>query len=507
MAELTKTNAIIIDLFKKMGLTPPSGERLDSIVNDNRSLTQIRDDLLTWGKNQGGEVYKDMITHLVQAHIGDTKVSQTQLNSIVAQITSGQATLDEKYADIDKYILKSPSGDGTDPTGGGTDPNLPLNILSDPNMKWYQADNGKYYVSYPLPGGQQVIFEAEKEQVETLFGKGGPPNVTKIGFKKFLAQSTVHFGGNLIEVSGKGSWSKEFQRELSIALDASDLPSWMLKDPAAQSFLWLYLTEERSETWLYDQIKNLTSFKAHYPGLDKLMKQGNMSVPEAIDYFSKFKFQVKQAHAAAGFNPGGLSNQVIGDLINKGYSVDDVASAYSVWHQAHKNKESLKAFNEILVANGQQPMTQKQLYEFLQGNAPAKMYEIYESYAINEAAEKFGFGDIFNAKDAIKLAVSTADTLNQSQTFAAFAQVAQQALQFQHGLDIGKYGLDIQDLIDLSFGQAPRSGKDLGEVVASMQRLVAEGQAFSQGHVNPFTNFSQSGTPQQVSLGNLRQAT
>lgn len=382
-----------------------------------------------------------------------------------------------------------------------------LRIMGGKSLQWYyDPRTKKYYASYTMPGtNQQVLFEANEKQMKELFA-GRLPEFSNINFNQFVRRENIHFGGNITEVEGTGNWEQEFQRTVSLALDQRDLPDWIKNDPQAMALLFIATSENRSDDWFYEQLSNLQSFKKRYPGLDSMLGEG-VNVAEAVMAFDEYEQGLKRLHAAAGFNPSGVSHQLTGDLMKKGYSLDQIGETYSVWKRIHSNATALKAFNEILVANGQKALQGKGLYDFLRGTAPAALYEIWSASAINEAAEAMGFGSVFGGQDALKLALKTEENFTQAEAFQNFQNVAQQALRLRHELNLGQYGLDIDDLIDLSFGQKPRSGKNMAQVAEAMQRIQQEAQGFVGGRVNPFIGFTDQGKPQARSFGEARQVT
>src|SRR5690606_22262745 len=120
---------------------------------------------------------------------------------------SGQAT----EAEIENLITKASerlgpkTGGGGDTGGAGADAGLPLHILSSPSLQWFKdTKTGRFYAQYTMPGGQsKVLFEAEEEQIQALFGNNQPPQFQNFDFTTYLDQSGVFFGGNVAEVEGQ----------------------------------------------------------------------------------------------------------------------------------------------------------------------------------------------------------------------------------------------------------------------------------------------------------------
>ena len=407
--------------------------------------------------------------------------------------------------------LSGTGGPAPTPTGnssgtvGGAGGLPPLRILTSPNLTWKKdTSTGKYYAQYLLPSttNQYVLFEADATQMKQLFGNTLPP-VTNIAFNTLVKQPNYHMGGSIGEIEGSGSFEKEVQHTIALALDQESLPAWVQNDPAAMSLLYIKTTEKRSDDWFYEQIQNLNSFKTRYPGINKLTGMG-LTLPDAMTAFGEFETSLKRLHAAAGYHPDAITPGIVGNLLGKGYDLSYVQNSYATWKRMNDNAPALQAFNEVLAANGKTPLTGNDMYKFLQGEAPQEIYDIYEASAIRSAASSTGFGDIFSANDSLSLALSTSENMSASQSYEQFANVAQQALRLRHELDVTKFGLDVDDLIDVSFGRAPRSGKSVAEIGEGLARASKTAEAQFGQRVTPYTGFSEDGTPKAQSLARSR---
>lgn len=400
--------------------------------------------------------------------------------------------------------LKPGGKEGTNQGGGDV---KPLRILRSNSLTWFKdTKTGKYYARYQIPGTNHfTLFEAEDEQVKALFDNGVPPSAQSINVDSLIRREDYHFSGNVAEVEGDGQWETEVNRVITLALDQRSLPDWIKNDSAAQGFLWMMVTEDRSDDWFYDQISKLPSFKKRYPGLDKLTGLGLTTV-EAVQSFTEFEVQAKQLHAAAGFDAKAITPDIVGGLLTRGYNIKSVAESYSIWKRMNDNAPALAAFNQVLQAQGKAALSGTQMYKFLQGTAEGDLYDIYEASAIREAATGVGLGNIFSANDALSLALGTTQNLSVDQAYQQFSQVAAQALRFRHELDVSKFGLDVDDLIDVSFGRAPRSGKTVADVGETLTRISKAAEAALGPRINPFTGFTTEGRPQARSLAALRQA-
>ena len=82
-------------------------------------------------------------------------------------------------------------------------------------------------------------------------------------------------------------------------------------------------------------------------------------------------------------------------------------------------------------------------------------------------------------------------------------QAANVLLRLRHEIDMGKYGLNADDLIDLSVGMAPRSGESVATINEMMNRAVLEAKGnFST--LKPFVSYTNKGAAKLGSFGSLR---
>lgn len=438
-----------------------------------------------------------------------------QIRDDIVQHVIGYEDAKEKYGitqeEFDQLVLGGNEGGlnfgdlpETTPTGREGEEDA-LTLLESPTARWLQdSDTGLFYIEYTLPGGSKIAFEAEQEQIDAMFPSGAPPNAQKFDFDRYI-RGDAHFGGNVSEIAGDGNFDDEVQRVISLAIDQRDLPEWVKGDPAALDALYVMVTEDRTEEWFYEEISQLESFKKRYPAVSELESRG-LSIPDAIQTHVEFEANLKQLHAAAGFNSEAITPDIVGNLIQRGYSVKQVGESYSVWKRMRDHAPAMKAFNQILEANGMKPIQgQKAMFEFLSGNAPAEVYDLYEASSIQEAATASGLGDLFEADDALSLASFTEGAMTRNEAFEKFSNVAAQALRFRHQLNLQQYDLSIDDLVDLQFGRQPSSGKSAAEVGEIMARISQQAEGFLKQKATPFFGFTESGRPQARSFGELRQ--
>jgi hypothetical protein len=396
---------------------------------------------------------------------------------------------------------------------GSADPETQLTILTGENMRWYlDKTTGKWYVSYGFgTRNRAVFFEASPENMDSLFGTGMRPTQysTTQTFGSLSALNNFTFGGNVSEMSGKGTFENEVKRVQSIALAEGELPAWAREGAEGNADVmdWLYVSvaEDKSMDWLVEKLVTLPAFKNRFPGLDALKKAGNLTTTDAVNAFIEYETTLKRAVAATtNGDSSSVTPAVVGGLLTTGHSVQAATQAVVTFDRMEKFAPALNAFNSILVQQGLDPISGLQgMFDFVAGNAETKVYDIWEASSVAEAAAQAGLGKFFTADDAMSIALASNQNL-ESATSAA-KKAAELLLRLRHEVDVSKFGLNHEDLIDMSFGVAPRSGVPESQLMDSINRAVQAAQADIQGkRATPYKGYTSTGTLQTSSLGNLR---
>ena len=398
------------------------------------------------------------------------------------------------------------------PTEGGVggDPETQLTILSSPTLRYYRdPSNGNWYAAYDLPNSDRTIFfDVSDDQITALFGDR-PPAYEDRTFRSLAGDENFTYSGNIAEMEGDGSFEDEVERVTVIGLDEGRLPSWAEDDPAVRDLIYIAQAEQKSTSWLIDQIAKLDSFKARFPNIEQIRSAGNMELEQAITGFLEFEAGLRRAVKGIGMEIDAVTPDVVGGLLDQGWSLEGAVMGVSRINRMNENIEAFNSFNAVLVSQGLQPMsTPQDMFDFMEGNAPQEIYDIWEASSVSEAAAVAGLGDVFSAEDAMEYALFSEGSATFQDALGAFQSAAQNILRLRADIDAERYGLSMDELIDLSLGQSPTSGRSMAEIQQNMNRALRAGQAAQQGtRGRPFTGFTSQGVPQQASLGSLRQAT
>lgn len=473
MAEITADR--VSGWVNEIGTGTPSGG-----VSEARDASQIRNDIFKY------IVGEDVIMSTLGV---DRQTAQNLIN----QTGGAQFALFEGLQE---------TGSLTADTYGA-----PLTLVYGQDMQWYfDPRTNKYYVAYGMPNSDLTIFfEAEADQITALFGEGGaPPGAISTSLSELTARQNFYFGGNVSEMEGTGSFEAQIERIMATSFDTSGLPDWMKADQKALDIVFIAQMEGKSSAWIIEQVSKLDSFKARFPNIQALVDL-NLTMEQAVNAFLEYESKLTQLARQFGTDESTVTPDVVGNLIGAGYSAEDVAMTFSVFKRMQDYAPALQAFNEVLMANGMAPLTPEDQFDFLTGNAPQEVYDIYEATNFREQATAAGLGDALSAQEAIDLALITPGMTRQESIAQGMQQAAQFALRMRAQIDLGEFGLDIDDIIDVSLGVAPRSGTLMSEVNQALSRAVSQAKAFvDTERAAPFTNFTRQGIPQQTSLTTLR---
>jgi hypothetical protein len=375
--------------------------------------------------------------------------------------------------------------------------------MSSPTLRWFfDPETGKWYASYQLPNSTlRIFYEATGKQLDAIFGANmRPTDYTNRTFANLTNRQT--FSGGIGEVQVGGSFESHVKRVIALALDDGELPDWAKQDAAVEGLLYVMVTEDKSAEWFIEKAAKLDSFKARFPHLQKLIGQG-LSTTEAVSSFLEFEAGVKKTFAQYGRKPDAVDPNLIGKMLVRGHSLDDVNFVFSGFETLRQNKGAFQAFNQVLAARGLDPLGKRDQLDFLAGRSPVAMYRIWEEASFNRAAQDAGL-DI-GVRAAMRLARRTEGMSTYDQALEGLQNAASSILRYRADLALERYDLDQDDLIDISLGLAPRSGRSQADVGRNMERALAAGRAGVDGpRATRFRRFSDEGVPEGVSTTRSR---
>lgn len=450
--------------------------------------------------DQGGA----FVTQLFQSRGLDiAKGSENEaqrIDRIVSELQTGRT-----FTELQTALDRQAAPPSTATAVGGTAKNT-TSIVGSPTLKWYYDNKtGNWLASYQLPNSKRrIFFEATPEQMDGIFGdKKRPTNYQNGDITSLSKIDGSTFGGDLAEQSGTGSFEQRYQREVAIALDNGTLPSWAPANGEIMDIIWLASMEDKPTQWMIDEIAKTQEFKTRYKGIDAYIKGDGLSVQDAVANYRQFEGVLREQLVRIGRNPNEVTPELVGGLLAKGQSSSDVKNTFTTFQRYEQNASALASFNAVLAAQGKPPLNSDEQWDFLEGNAPADMYRIWEAASFDEAAVAAGLS--LSTNEAISIANATLGEQNFDQAYEGLTNAARNILRYRGDMDLGRYRLDEQDLIDVAVGIAPRSGRTQAEVMDGMDRALSAARAGTDGpRANRFRQFGKEGTPQAISTSRSR---
>lgn len=499
-------------------MNPELQKRLDFLRSIGFHISEENIASLTERSKKGEDVesmWRDVLKYIVgsqrrvaanwiQSLFGDEQISGERMGRLVDDLVSGKRTFHQMEQDILKATGQSKDTQGR----GNQDPENDLQIMGGPH-KWYRTKDGDWYVAYQAPGNQWIYFEVSDDEMDRIFGDGIRPHsskVTVIGSEKDLLKlGNYHFGGTVAEVTGDGNFLNEANKALERALAEGKLPDWLDMQASQQimGLVYVYMSQDKSEEWLIEQIAKTNAFQKRYAGIEHFRDQG-MSWIEAVASYREYENSLKMLYQKRGIKQN-VTPDLVKKLLDKGHSIDDVAFVYDSFDLLERNAQAFKAFNDILRAQGRKTLSKRDQLAFLQGHAPKELYELWEQFSVLHAAREAGIGKYMSVQEAIRLAEKTAGIQSMETISTGMQRAAALALRYRAQIDVKKYGLTADDLIDMSMGLKPRSGRSVAELEQIMQRISAEAEGFLRQQASPYIGFSEEGRPGAASLGASRR--
>lgn len=387
-------------------------------------------------------------------------------------------------------------------------PGAALSILHGRDQQWYfDTSTNKWYVGYGIPNSdRELLFEADPDQMDALFGMGARPNnFQSVPFKDLVKRTNITFSGNVAEMEGEGWFEDEFAKVTALALDEGRLPSWMQNDPKALEALFIAQAEGKDDDWLLRQWSSLPSFQARFPGVEKLRADGNMNLDEAVGAFLEYESGLRQMALQYGQPVESITPQTVSGLMLQGYTLKQTADVFTAHKRLTEFAPAMEAFNQILAAKGMNPLSAQDQVAFMMGQAPQEIYDVYEASSYQEAANQAGLGGLFTAGQAIEAALESPGHVSLEQTTAGMQQAAKLLLRLRSEVDVGSYGLTADELIDLSLGLRPSSGRSHAEIESAIDTAVQGARRWIESSGGqPYRSFGSTGEPRATSLGRAR---
>ena len=389
--------------------------------------------------------------------------------------TGGSSDFTERIFPTPDDFYGGPS-DPPENTGGGGEPLAELTSYAQGGT-WYAVTGYPglpvaYFVEYTLPGGNKIYYFADRKDLDTLEGIGmgkEPPIVSTVAYSDFK-QGRV-FGGSISDVVGTNEhYSTRVERTLMAPTGDLLLPTWANNDAEIKDLFYIAVAESWSDTKFLREMSKKNSFKERYPAFQDMLALTGGDHAQALVNYQGYERKVRELNNRYGESAD--AQALAAEAIKKGFTLDDLQATYDIFERAEQNSDAMLAFQKVINAEGLDfDLNSPQgIVDFFKGAAPTEIYDLYEASSITEQASKLKLDDL-SVDEALEIARNTPGQLTNQQVSAALQSAAQTLLRYREYVDLGSYGLEADQIINLSLGYREPGGMTETELATALSRI------------------------------------
>ena len=375
------------------------------------------------------------------------------------------------------------------PGGGGTATPTPVVPTAVPKLqpfaqggRWFKVTGypgltNAYFVEYDLPGGNTIAYFATREDLNKLHGIGPgvePQFSGVVDYNQFRTQSGRYFGGEVEEVIGTlENYATRVERTLLSPEGDLLLPEWANNSPEMKDLFYIGVSESWSDDKFLREMAKTQAFQTRYPAYQDMLTLTGGNHEDALANYKAYEEQVRILNNRYGEEYDVTEIVKLG--IQKGYTVEDLKATYDIFERAEKNAEALIAFQGIINATEGVDfniLDPQSIVSFFSGTAPTEIYDIYEASSISEQARKFNL-DNLSVEEALEIAKNTPGQLTDQQISGALKTAAQTIARYRDYIDLGYYGLTLDDVTNASLGYTAAGGLTEMEIATAFGRILS----------------------------------
>mgnify|MGYP003647901020 CR=1 FL=1 len=332
-----------------------------------------------------------------------------------------------------------------------------------------------YFIEYTLPGGNKIYYYADRSDLDALEGIGAgnePPIAATVSYNDFK-QGRIS-GGSIADVVGTDeNYATRVERTLMAPTGDLLLPEWANNDLEIKDLFYIAVAENWTDTKFLREMAKKNSFKERYPAFQDMLSLTGGDHEQALVNYQGYERRVRELNNRYGEETDPIA--LAAESIKKGFTLDDLSQTYDIFERAEQNAGALLAFQSVVKAEGLDfDVTSPQgIVDFFKGAAPTQIYDLYEASSITEQASKLNL-DNLSVEEALEIAKNTPGQLTNQQVSSALQSAAQSLLKFREYIDLGSYGLDADQVINLSLGYKEPGGMTEIEMASAMSRIMQQ---------------------------------
>jgi hypothetical protein len=450
-------------------------------------------------------------------------------DALVRDVEAGTRNLTEIDTTLRTHAIATgtwaPGTGGSLTGGGGTGPGV---IAPGAVLYGVSLSDGtiEYHAVYEWEGLKLAYRIGDQTQLAGLF-----PNTATV----FSAQFTVSqqawddlnplLLGSIDERLGSSTpISVEMNNAIrTFGLEA--MPDWLRNDAQAMQIAALGAMEGWSAGRVLEQVSQTAGFQQRFQAWDWALGQAGGDSTAAMSLYIQRESALRDALARYRGPSANLSYSYLAEVMQIGWTVEAIVPILAAEEQLRADPAVFNDINRLLMSSGLNPigpvgaialiasqnqtaeqaaatLAQVDLTELLGGNSPSMVFDLINDAMTLSALEDQGFVGL-DLDFVRQLRNETGGVLSQA-SIDNFAQTAAiNVLRFGPDIDLGRYGLEQEDVISAAAARPAPSGRTSAEINEIMARIMRERQAAAGGY-DTYTGFvNQTGRLQLQGLGGL----
>lgn len=370
---------------------------------------------------------------------------------------------------------------GTATVGGQTIPaGMRLVRITNP----VGSDSGELFMLVGTVYGVDFAYRVgTREDLNATFGSiDAFGNITTVTQAEFDGSDSLEVG-TVDEILGAGeSLQAQFDRDMRAAgLEAP--PAWLVEDKTAMLRYVTAVNEGWSAERMYTTLSTTEAFKNRFVGLDTVM--GQMATSSWVAGIAEYQAREANFRSVLVANRGvgtDTSQGYISNLIAGGWQAAEVTELLGLERRMKDNPEALDNINQILSFQGMPTLEPDDFISFL---ADQDRVTLDPSFVVSDLYE--GINDALRYQalldQGLDIGLGFASDLGSgySDAIGSVAQYSERAriaaievARNADDLELGRYGLERNDVIAAMFNEESPTGKASSEVTELLEKLGRE---------------------------------
>ena len=259
-----------------------------------------------------------------------------------------------------------------------------------------------------------------------------------------------------------------------------DIPGWIRTDAEAMRVVTIGALEGWSSGRILRMLQDTDAFKQRFSAYQAVKSGwGLESVEDVIGVYLQQEEQIiASLKHWRGFSGTDLSAEYVAHIMKTGWSAGEVDEVLRAENLFASNPQILENLNAVLRANGLRALSGPDLVDVIRGNAPGQVYEALNDTMRLQAMREAGLevSPEFAATFGEGIAEQVASAEQRGQYSLAARQAALDLIQNWREVDLGKLGVNREEIIQAAFGEG-----FVAETEARLLKFQRERQAAAEG--------------------------